>query len=802
VSSPAAQGLQPARSGPGGAQKIVTGKAIDHFPSALATSDYFGYATASLGDLDGDGRVELAVGAGGDDDGTRFDYDGAVWILSLESDGRVSAFRKIGPVGGGFGFALDALGDLDGDGVRDLAAGAYYAGSVWILFLNADGSVKGQTEIASGEPGFGRSLAHLGDLDGDGFPELAVGHPLDDDERGTVALLSLNPDGSVHAQSEIGQGLGGFGGTLDPDDYFGSALSELADLDGDLVPELAVGAYGDDGFVGAVWILFLNADGSVKGQQRIDDASGGFSGTLEALDFFGGALAALDDADGDGLPELAVGASGTADVYRGAVWILFLDSSGSVKREREIAPPHKVRSPVHGFDGRLEAFDSFGGALGLLDDLDGDGVRELAVGAYGDGLGPCGYVGAVWILFMDSGAAVRSERKLAPDSGLPIPVEPYSLASAAALGDLDGDGAGDLALGARTDCLDAGGAVWTVHLDPSAEVVSATRIASGRGGFSGVLAEGDGFGASTAALGDLDLDGVPDLAVGAPGADLGGLDRGVVWILFLEADGTVRDSVEIGQSMGGFSGPLRNRDAFGAALSALDDLDQDGVVDLAVGAPRDDDGGTDRGAAWILFLRPDGTVKAERKISQTQGGFPGSIANGDLFGSAVAATGDVDGDLVPDLAVGAPFADTGQPEAGEVWTLLLNADGSVKGATAFDPTLIGHSPREDDYFGGALAGLGDLDLDGRPDLAVGSPGDDGTFFFGDDEGALWMVSLAADGSASSMVRTTQPEAGIARQDRRDGFGALLARLPDFDGDGVEDLGVGLEDFFRLWILHP
>ena len=67
---------------------------------------------------------------------------------------------------------------------------------------------------------------------------------------------------------------------------------------------------------------------------------------------------------------------------------------------------------------------------------------------------------------------------------------------------------------------------------------------------------------------------------------------------------------------------------------------------MAVGAHGDDDGGSDRGAVWILFLNSDGTVKAHQKISDTSGGFTGTLDNSDCFGESVASLGDLDGDGV------------------------------------------------------------------------------------------------------------------------------------------------------------
>lgn len=113
-----------------------------------------------------------------------------------------------------------------------------------------------------------------------------------------------------------------------------------------------------------------------------------------------------------------------------------------------------------------------------------------------------------------------------------------------------------------------------------------------------------------ATLGDLDLDGVVDMAVGAPGDDDGGSDRGAVWVLLLHSNGTVKGHQKISNLAGNFSGTLDNNDEFGYAIASLGDLDQDGLIDIAVGARHDGDGGFRHGAVWMLFLHTNGTVKA------------------------------------------------------------------------------------------------------------------------------------------------------------------------------------------------
>ncbi|MCH7720800.1 MAG: FG-GAP repeat protein, partial [Planctomycetes bacterium] len=209
-------------------------------------------------------------------------------------------------------------------------------------------------------------------------------------------------------------------------------------------------------------------------------------------------------------------------------------------------------------------------------------------------------------------------------------------------------------------------------------ILSHQKISDTAGGFTGILDDGDVLGWAVGSLGDLDGDGVIDLAVGAPRDDDGGNGRGAVYILFLNADGTVKAEQKISDTEGGFNGRLDDVDAFGTSVASLGDLDADGVGDLAVGAYLDDDGGNDRGAVWVLFLNTDGTVKSHQKISDTEGGFTGILDDSDVLGFSVASLGDLDGDGVADLAVGAFGDDDGGFSRGAVWVLFLNTDGTVK----------------------------------------------------------------------------------------------------------------------------
>ena len=163
---------------------------------------------------------------------------------------------------------------------------------------------------------------------------------------------------------------------------------------------------------------------------------------------------------------------------------------------------------------------------------------------------------------------------------------------------------------------------------------------------------------------------------------------------------TVRP-VKIGVGSGGFTGALDAGDRFGASVLNLGDVDGDGVEDLAVGAPGDDDGGAEQGAVWILFLRTDGTVRDYQKISSEFGNFDGLAEGEPWFGIALAKTGDLNGDGVPDLAV---------KSAPTSYILLLDAAGGV---ISYDRvSSLGDDPR----FNG-MCGTGDFNNDGVNDLA-------------------------------------------------------------------------------------
>ncbi len=421
------------------------------------------------------------------------------------------------------------------------------------------------------------------------------------------------------SQQKISNTQGNFTADLANADEFGGAVASLGDLDGagPSVVALAVGVIGDDdggGNRGCVYILFLDAAGSVLSYQKISDTAGNFTAVLDNTDEFGTSVSSLGDLDGAGPSVLALAVGAAADddggTNRGAVYVLFLDSAGLVLSFQ------KISDTAGNFTAIIDSADEFGGGVVGLGDLDGAGpsAGALAVATVGDDDGGLSR-GAVYILFLNSAGSVLSFEKISDTAGN----------FTAVLENADEFGS---SIGTRGD-LDGGG--------PS----------------------------------------VASLAVGVIGDDDGGADRGAVYVLFLSSAGTILSHQKISATQGNFTATLDNLDEFGGSVAGLGDLDGGGsaAAALAVGVIGDDDGGPGRGATYVLFLDSAGSVLSQQKISDTASNFSGTLDDGDEFGTSVAALGDLDGlgsgTSAQVLVIGASFDDDGGTDRGGVWEVFL-----------------------------------------------------------------------------------------------------------------------------------
>lgn len=329
------------------------------------------------------------------------------------------------------------------------------------------------------------------------------------------------------------------------------------------------------------------------------------------------------------------------------------------------------------------------------------------------------------------------------------------------------------------------------------EISSYQKISENSGGFTEVLNSFDWLGYTVESIGDLNNDGINDVAVSAIFDDDGGSDRGAIYIMFLNADGTVNDYQKISDTQGGFSGILDDSDIFGASISYLGDMNYDGLIELAVGAEYDGDGGYWHGAVWILSINTDGTVASYIKISDTQGGFTGVLGDEDVFGSDIESIGDLNGDGNPDIVVGARRDPDGGSDRGALWILFLNSDFTVSSYQKISATEGNFNGvlNAGDYFGGAVANIGDLNGDGVIDLAVGAYRDDGG---GLNHGAIYILFLNSDGTVNSYQKINESVGGFNESFNGNDifFGISIDTCADINEDGLTEIIVGAPGYLN------
>jgi len=327
-------------------------------------------------------------------------------------------------------------------------------------------------------------------------------------------------------------------------------------------------------------------------------------------------------------------------------------------------------------------------------------------------------------------------------------------------GDVNGDGFADVLVG--EPLRDAGqvdeGRVC-VYLG-SAAGLQATPAWVAEGNQAGAR-----FGLAVAALGSVDGDAYADILVGAPLYDNGQKDEGRVFLYRGSAAGLAAAPTWTAES-----NQVGAR--FGSAVGAAGDVNADGFADAIVGAFYHDNGQKDEGRAYVYRGSASGVLV---QIWAAEGD-----QNHARFGSAVATAGDVNGDGYADVAVAAALYDGGQQDEGRVFVYF----GSLSGPAA-TPAWTAEGNQADAGFGSALAPAGDVNGDGYGDLLVGAPG----FDFGQtDEGRSFLYHGSASGLAPSPAWTAEGNQTSGR------FAGAVAPAGDVNGDGYSDLLVGSETY--------
>jgi hypothetical protein len=368
--------------------------------------------------------------------------------------------------------------------------------------------------------------------------------------------------------------------------------------------------------------------------------------------------------------------------------------------------------------------------------------------------------------------------------------------SVSGIGDVNGDGLMDVLVGSQAFNSNQGRA-YVVFGKADGSAVDLSAIANGVGGYA-LLSPGNLLGGSISGAGDVNGDGLADLIVGARSHNS---NTGRSFVVFGKTTGGAVTLSALGT--GGFLIVGQStQDLSGSSVSGAGDVNGDGLADLIVGAPLSDTGGLDAGRSYVVFGKTDIEVVNLSAIGQATG-TGGFVINGqgasDYSGASVSGAGDVNGDGLADLIVGAIDSDAnGQVNAGRSYVVFgktgtaavnLSAVSADSGGLVINGALAG------DQSGYSVSGAGDVNGDGLADLIVSSVNSKngratelfmaGSSYvvFGKTSGA---VNLSAVGQATGTGGFVI--SGLCGDDRS---GYSVSNAGDMNGDGLSDLLVGV-----------
>jgi len=526
------------------------------------------------------------------------------------------------------------------------------------------------------------------DEDGYGDPDGAVEVCVDREGHVTNDLDCDDGDAALSADDSDSDGVSTCGGDCDDGD---EALSpERLEVCGDAADN--------------------DCDGEVDEEacpRNLSDADVTFLG--DSASYAGVSISGVGDLDDDGLEELIVGAShdSTGADDGGAAYLFSGASLASLSGEVSLADADLVLLG--------DAEDANVGAVVYgPGDIDGDGTGDLLI-AYPR----AEYGGVVYLLYGDTAASLTGEQELNAIQTFAIVSFPSSSGvSIRGAGDVDGDGKMELVSGSCE------------RVDDSAWLLFGDGIAALSGGewvepiALELLPDTDGeyTGCAVSGAGDVDGDGLDDVLVGVYGDDNdGGVDAGAALLLFGDSVADEEFPFHLGNADTKYIGSSDGAH-LGSALEALGDIDEDGYDDFLLAADQEGAGG----AVYLMMGGGSFPSYSETTLATAQVSFLGGAA-GARAGSSVSVAGDVDGDELTDLLIGA--SDEGVAGEGAAYLMLGSTVASLAGVVNLhDADIIVVGESEGEGAGGAVSAA-DLDGDGLDDILIGAPGADTAYLF-------------------------------------------------------------------------
>jgi len=513
---------------------------------------------------------------------------------------------------------------------------------------------------------------------------------------------------------------------------FGSSVAPAGDVNGDGFSDVIVGAPKyDNGQTdeGRAYVYLGSASGLSATPAWTAESD-------QASAQFGSSVATAGDVNGDGYSDVVVGAPlyGNVQASEGKAFVYHGSASGLATTANWTAESNQASSQL--------AF-----SVASAGDVNGDGYSDLIVGApYYDN--PEADEGVAFVYHGSASGLAGS-----PSTTLERNQAGAQMGCAVSTaGDANGDGYSDVLVGARKYVYNttAGGAVWFYH-------GTATGLdASYASGIIGGQAGAD-YGFSVAPAGDMNGDGYADALIGAPLYDNPEIDEGIVRYLYGDAAGPHLGPYTFESNQAGAK--------FGTSISTAGDVNGDGLADFIIGAPGYTNGQAGEGAAVLMYGIYPGTVQWTAEGDQA----------GASFGQSVAIAGDVDGDGLSDVIVGASKYDNGQTDEGRAFLYRGSREGLV------GDTWTAESDQANAQLGWALSTAGDVNGDGYADVIVGAPKyDNGQV----DEGRAFLYGGSASGLVLTPVWTAEGDQASAE------FGYSVATAGDVNGDGYSDVVIG------------